>query len=69
MVSMSVVRLWWVGGDCMPHIECAKVDSSHLIQYKLIIYFSLDVGCLDFSQHFDLKRDLAIKLLFIDSCK
>jgi len=53
----------------MPYIECVEIDGSHLIQYKLIRYFSLVVGCLDFSQHFDLKCVLAIKLLFIDACE
>jgi hypothetical protein len=53
----------------LPHIECAEIENSHLIQYKLTKYFSLVVGCIDFSQHFDLKCDLAIKLLFMDLCK
>jgi hypothetical protein len=53
----------------VPYIECVEIDDSHLIQYKIIKYFNFVVGCLDFSQHFDLKCVLAVKLLFIDSCK
>jgi hypothetical protein len=53
----------------VPYIECVEIDDSHLIQYKIIKYFSFFVGCLNFSQHFDLMCVLAIKLLFIDSCK
>ena len=53
----------------LPGIERTEIEDSYIFKYKLIKYFSLVLGCLDFSQHFDLKCDLAIKMLFIESCK
>jgi hypothetical protein len=57
------------GGWRSPVIECTQIEDSHLIQSNLIICFSLVLGCLDISQHFDLKCDFAIKVLFNDLCK